>query len=198
MVCWDLVWSGRNGRLLHGYGALLAAVVYKQNDKCGNEFLLRFHGIFGVIRSKTITRCLCLHGISTAQLRFLMVNRRDINTYRQLYSWKDGLLRLQKTTRCLPLEYPLLFMTLHPQDASKNFKTSSCSSPVQLLYLHFKVTYGSQSPSCTTAMSNTSALARPFVCPPIKSLSCLKLPGSTNPTTSHSSPSTSCDSTCST
>lgn len=48
-----------------------------------------------------------------------------------------------------------------------------------------------QSFSCTTAMSKTSALALPFVCPPMNSPRGLKLPGSTKPTHSHSSPRTS-------
>lgn len=55
-----------------------------------------------------------------------------------------------------------------------------------------------QSPSCKTAISNTSTLPFPFVSSPINSPNPLNAPGSTNPTTSHSWPEISCDSTCST
>lgn len=55
-----------------------------------------------------------------------------------------------------------------------------------------------QSPSCTTAISNTSILPLPLVSPPMNSPKPLNAPGSTNPTTSQSCPDVSCDSICST
>lgn len=61
-----------------------------------------------------------------------------------------------------------------------------------------KRTQKNQSPSCKTAISNTSTLPFPLVSSPTNSPSPLNAPGSTKPTTSHSWPEISCDSTCST